>query len=218
VNLEPISQVLITDDFNGAVEKIKEIAPQNSGFELFIKEDESFKVSDANEVIAKAYLASENKIFICLATEQFSEVVQNRLLKIIEEPPKNKEFILITPSKSTLLPTIKSRLPINVLKSQSELKELDLDIKNLSLDTVYNFVQANKRLKPKEAIPIVESIIKDAIQSQMYDLDSNTLELFTKSREALDLGSPADFIITTVLLKLLAKKRKRVNSETLPNR
>ena len=210
MKLEPISQVLITDDFSGAIEKIKNIAPSGSSFELFIKDEESFKVSDANEVIAKAYLASENKVFLCLATEQFSEVVQNRLLKIIEEPPKNKEFILITPSKSTLLPTIKSRLPINILKSQIEQFELNLDIDNLTLDSVYKFVQDNKRLKPKDAMPIVESIISKAIKSKSYNLDANTLELFTKAREALDFGSPADFIITTILLKLLAKKRKRV--------
>ena len=218
MKLEPISQVLITDDFSGTIEKIKEIAPKDATFELFIKDEESFKVSDANEVIAKAYLASENKIFLCLATEQFSEVVQNRLLKIIEEPPKNKEFILITPSKSTLLPTIKSRLPINTLKSVTDKLEIDLDMSNLTLDSLYSFVQEHKRLKPKEAIPIVEYIIKEAIKSGSYNLDAQTLETFTKAREALDLGSPADFIITTVMLKLLAKKQKRVNSETLPNR
>ena len=217
MKIEPISQVLITDDFSGAVEKIKEVAPKNSSFELFIKEDENFKVSDANEVIAKAYLASTNKVFLCLACEQFSEVVQNRLLKIIEEPPKNKEFILITPSKATLLPTIKSRLPITILKNQSSNLDLNLNIKNLSLEDVYKFVQEHKRLKPKEAMPIAEAIIKEAIKSNSYNLDANSLELFSNATKALNLGSPADFILTTTLLKLLAKKKKRLNSETISN-
>jgi len=210
LNLEPISQVLITSDFNEAVEKIKAIAPLNSTFELFIKEDEVFKVSDANEVITKAYLASENKVFILLASEIFSDVVQNRLLKIIEEPPKNKEFILITASKSALLPTIKSRLPVISLSVEQEELELNLDLNNLTLNSVYNFLQENKRLKPKDAIPIAEKIIKDAIKSGAYNLDEGALKLFTDARRALDVGSPADFVLTNILLKLLAKKPKRV--------
>ena len=210
MRIEPISQVLITEDFNGAIEKLKEVAPVGSGFELFIKEDESFKVSDANEVIAKAYLSSVEKIFICLASNQFSDVVQNRLLKVIEEPPKNKEFILITPSKSALLPTIKSRLPVNSLDTNISNIELNLNFNNLTLDEVYSFIQEQKRLKPKDAMPIVEQIIKDAIKSDAFNLDEATLELLGNSRVALDLGSPADFVITTVLLKLLAKKRRRV--------
>jgi len=210
LRIEPISQVLITEDFNGAIDKLREVVPDGSGFELFIKEDENFKVSDANEVIAKAYLSSVEKVFICLASNQFSDVVQNRLLKVIEEPPRNKEFILITPSKSALLPTIKSRLPVNSLDKKSSDIELNLNFKNLTLDEVYNFIQEQKRLKPKEATIIVEQITKDALKSDAFNMDEATLELLGNARVALDLGSPADFVITTLLLKLLAKKKKRI--------
>jgi len=209
VKLEPISQVVISSNFSDVIARLKEVIDKDSSLELFIKEDENFKVSDANEVIAKAYLASQNKIYLCLACESFSEVVQNRLLKIIEEPPRNKEFIIITPSKSALLPTIKSRLPVTVIDEEKESIELGIDFKNLSLDTVYAFVQEHKRLKPKDAMPIVEEIIKKAIKSQNFNLDQSTLELFSKARVALDVGSPADFVITTLLLKLLAKKERK---------
>lgn len=209
MNLEPISQVIISDDFLSVVERLKEIAPKGSRFELFIKESENFLVSDANEVIAKAYLSSKEQIFICLASQTFSDVVQNRLLKIIEEPPKNKNFILITPLKSALLPTIKSRLPITVLQSQTQDLNINLDISNLTLQSLYDFVQENKRLKPKEAIGTLEYIIKEALVSKKYNLDEATLELFGKSREVLNMGAPADFTLTTVLLKLLAKKVKK---------
>ena len=53
-------------------------------------------------------MASEEITVIILAAQTFSPLVQNKLLKVIEEPPKNKEFILITESKSTVLNTIKS--------------------------------------------------------------------------------------------------------------
>ncbi len=209
MKIEPISQVIITNNFNNAIELLQEVAPKDALFELFIKEDDNFLVSDANEVIQKAYLTSQNQVFLCLASQNFSDVVQNRLLKIIEEPPKNKIFILMTPSKATLLPTIKSRLPITTLKDEIQEIELKLNLTNLTLKDAYNFIQENRRLKPNEATTILEKIVKEAIKSNSYNLDEHTLNLFTKLRVALDMGSPTDFILTTLLLKLLAKKIKR---------
>jgi DNA polymerase-3 subunit delta' len=208
LKLEPISQVIISNDFLGIVEKLKEIAPKDSRFELFIKDETNFLVSDANEVIAKAYLSSKESVFLCLGANTFSDVVQNRLLKIIEEPPKNKYFILITPLKSALLPTIKSRLPvINLLDNENEI-ELNLDLYNLNLQSVYDFIQKNRRTNIQDGIKLTEEIIKEAIKSKKYNIDESLLELFSKLRTALDMGSPVDFILTTLLLKLLAKKSK----------
>ncbi len=209
MKLEPISQVIISDNYKEVVERLKEISPKDSRFELFIKEDSNFLVSDANEVIAKAYLSSKEKVFLCLGSNTFSDVVQNRLLKIIEEPPKNKEFILITPLKSALLPTIKSRLPITKFEDSTKTFSLELDIDNLSLESLYNFIQNNKRLGASEASLVIEEIVKKALQSKNYNIDSKTLEVFTQARIALNLGSPTDFVLTTLLLKLLAKKIKR---------
>ena len=211
MKIEPISQIFITSDYDEVIDKIKSVAPLNSSFELFIKDKENFKVEDANYVISKAYLASEYKIFLILYANSFSDVVQNRLLKIIEEPPKNKEFILITPSKSALLPTIKSRLPVVTLKDSLEKLELKLNFNNLSLNEVYSFIQEHKMLKPKEAIIYLETIVTEAIKSKEFDLDSSSFESFKNARVALELGSPADFVLTSTLLKLLAKKRKKVN-------
>lgn len=204
------SQIIISSDFSGTIEKLQTLAPKESSFELFIKEDENFLVSDANEVIAKAYLASQEKVYICLASRVFSDVVQNRLLKIIEEPPRNKEFILITPNKSALLPTIKSRLIVTSLRQESRSIDLNLDIEHLDLQKVYSFLQENKNLKQHEAIEYLEAIVIGALKSENFALDEDSITLFANAREALNLGSPSDFVLTTLLLKLLAKKRKRV--------
>ena len=212
------SQIIITSDFWGTIKRLQEISPKEATFELFVKEDENFKVSDANEVIAKAYLASQEKVYLCLACDHFSDIVQNRLLKIIEEPPKNKEFILLTPKKSALLPTIKSRLIVNTLDELKEGIELNLDVANLELQGVYSFIQESKGLKQHEALEVVETIIKEAILSKRFNLDEDTLAFFSKIREALNVGSPIEFLLTTLLLKLLAKKQKRVKSATLSNR
>ena len=58
---------------------------------------------------------------------------------------KNKDIHSYYGNKSTVLDTIKSRLPIKVLSEKSEEVDLGLDLKQLSLATVYDFTQSHKR-------------------------------------------------------------------------
>ena len=201
-----ISQVIISSDIDDTVKKL-EALQENERFIHIIKED-TFLVEDAKLAIEKAYMASEETTVIILGAKTFSPVVQNKLLKVIEEPPPKKEFILITPSKATILDTIRSRLPISVISQDKEEEVLDLDIKQLSLATVYDFVQTHKRTDAKAMKLIIESIGKEAIRSQKYDLDEKTLSLFSNAYIALDMGSPPQFILNTLLLKLLARKKR----------
>ena len=55
---------------------------------------------------------------------------------------------------------------------------------------------------------LVERISEEAIRSGNYDLDEKTLTLFSNAFLALDVGSPPQFVLTTLLLKLLARKKK----------
>ena len=171
-------------------------------------EKETFSVADAKLAIEKAYIASDETTIIVLAAKSFSTTVQNKLLKVIEEPPENKEFILIVESKSTILPTIKSRLPIIVLNEVKEEKSLGLNMMQLSLSTVYEFIQEHKRTDAKNMKYLVERISKEAISSKNYDLDEKTLTLFSNAVVALDVGSPPQFVLNTLLLKLLARKNR----------
>ena len=201
-----ISQVIISSDIDDTVIKL-EALQQNERFVKIIKED-SFLVEDAKLAIEKSYMASEETTIIIIAAKTFSPVVQNKLLKVIEEPPPKKEFILITPSKATILDTIRSRLPIMVLSQDKEEEKLDLDLGQLSLATVYDFVQTHKRTDAKAMKELVERISKEAIHSQAYNLDEKTLTLFSNVFIALDVGSPPQFVLNTLLLKLLARKKR----------
>ncbi len=178
------------------------------GVQRVVTEKETFRVEDAKVVLDKAYLASEEKNIIILAADSFTAVIQNRLLKVIEEPPKNKIFILITANKSTILDTIKSRLPIKVLSEKIEEESLGLDLKQLSLATVYEFTQSHKRTDSKSMRSLVERIAKEAMSTGLYNLDEKTLTLFSNAYKALDVGSPAQFVLNTLLLKLLARKKR----------
>ena len=167
-----------------------------------------FLVEHAQEAIAKAYIASEGLNYIILIAPRFSDIAQNRLLKVIEEPPKNKAFILITESKSALLDTIQSRMPVTVLNDMQSEKPFNLEIENLNLGKVYEFVQENSRISSVECKALVEKISLEAMKSQKFNLDEGTLKLFSDSIKALEVGSPTTFILNTLLLKLLAKKKR----------
>jgi DNA polymerase-3 subunit delta' len=201
-----VSQVIISSDIDDTVIQL-EALQKNERFVKIIKED-TFLVEDAKLAIEKAYMASEETTIIVIAAKTFSPVVQNKLLKVIEEPPPKKEFILITPSKATILDTIRSRLPITVLSMDKEEEKLDLDLGQLSLATVYDFVQTHKRTDAKAMKELVERISKAAIYSQAYNLDEKTLTLFSNTFIALDVGSPPQFVLNTLLLKLLARKKR----------
>jgi DNA polymerase-3 subunit delta' len=201
-----VSQVIITSDIEGTIAKLEE-SKTTERFVKIIKED-TFLVEDAKLAIEKAYMASEETTVILLAAKTFSPVVQNKLLKVIEEPPPRKEFIILTQSKATILDTIRSRLPITMLSQALQEEELGLDVAGLSLATVYEFIQTHKRTDTKTMKLLVERISKEAIHSQGYDLDEKTLTLFSNAFIALDLGSPPAFVLNTLLLKLLARKKR----------
>jgi len=204
------SQVLISSDIAGTIEKLRSLRTDERFVEIvkLDPKDDTFKVEDAKLAIEKAYMASEETTVIILAAKTFSPIVQNKLLKVIEEPPPKKEFILITPSKATILATIRSRLPVKVLSEEILEDELGLDVAQLNLAAVYHFVQEHKRTDAKRMKRIVERISKEAMHSGKYDLDEKTLQLFSNAFVALDVGSPPQFVLNTLLLKLLAKKKR----------
>ena len=225
------SQVVITAQMSKTIEALEELRTGETIIEIItpsvavpLQKDESmaivpflhrivtdkvsFSVNDAKTVIEKAYMASDETTVIILADKAFSPLVQNKLLKVIEEPPKNKVFILVTESKSTVLATIKSRLPITVLSETKEEEALGLDLVQLTLGSVYEFVQLHKRTDAKSMTILVERIVKEAINSQKFNLDEKSLTLFSNTYIALDMGSPPQFILNALLLKLLARKKR----------
>jgi len=201
-----ISQVLITNDMDGTIEAL-ESAVTTERIVKIREGEKAFSVEDAKLAIEKAYMASEETTVIILAAKVFTPLVQNKLLKVIEEPPPKKEFIFITPSKATILGTIRSRLPVTVLKEEKQETLLGLDMQHLNLAAVYEFIQLHKRTDAKGMKLLVENIAKEAIRSQHYTLDEKTLILFSNAFVALDVGSPPQFVLTTLLLKLLARKK-----------
>ena len=198
------SQVIITSQIDSTVAKLEELRT-NERIVKILREDK-FLVEDAKLAIEKAYIASEVTTIIILASPEFSPIIQNRLLKVIEEPPSGVEFILITHSKATVLPTIRSRVPINILKETKD-EPSPIDMSQFDLSWVYSFVQEHKRVDISKAKKLIEQISSTAMKSKSFRLDNSTLKLSSNAFRALDMGSSPQFVLTTLLLKLLAKKR-----------
>jgi len=201
------SQIIITVHFEETIAKLRQLALNGEQFVTIVREG-NFLVEDVKYAIEKAYLASQEKTIIVLAADQFSEVVQNRLLKIIEEPPPKKEFILLFSSKAIILPTIRSRLPITVISELSSVTELGLDMQGLDIRAVYDFVQEHARISAPKAKGLLEQIGAMAIASRRYEMDEKTLDMMRDAIKVLDRGSPPAFVLTAVLLKLLARKKR----------
>ena len=206
------SGIIITHQPNEVLKELEALRTTEL-FTVIRSEDDKgkpkeFLVEHAQEAITKAYIASEVLNYIILIAPKFSDIAQNRLLKVIEEPPKNKAFIIITESKSALLATIQSRLPVTVLSDASIEENFSLDLINLNLAKVYEFTQANSRISAAECKVLVEKISLNAMKSGKYNLDNSTLKLFSDCIKALDVGSPTSFVLNTLLLKLLAKKKR----------
>jgi DNA polymerase-3 subunit delta' len=200
------SQIIITQDSSQFIDELMGYKEQYRI--VIIKEDlKAFSVDDAKEAIRQAHISSEKPTIIILVAKSFSTIVQNKLLKIIEEPPINTSFILICNTKSTILPTIRSRLPIYNKTTQTNNDIVTPDINSLNLKTIYEFIQQHKRTDSKEIKLIIERLLKDALKSNKYQLDEETLQLFHNSILALDIGSPSSFVLTTILMKLNSIKK-----------
>ena len=169
----------------------------------FVRED--FKIEDSKAVMAEAYIAEESVKYLILAAKTFNPISQNALLKLLEEPPRNIELIVITESKSTLLPTVRSRLKIITEKHAVVHRELDIKLENLNLSTLFDFVKAHDRLSKHEAKALIESLYYRATVVDRLSLSEKDIEVFERSYRLIDLNGRLQTILVTLLMIFLPK-------------
>lgn len=106
--------------------------------EIINKDEQGVKIDDVREIILNAIESpykAKKKIYILNGVEKLRKESANALLKIIEEPPKNLYFILLSKSLN-IIPTIKSRVMTFAIKP--------LDIKTLEVEKeIYYFFDGN---------------------------------------------------------------------------
>lgn len=109
---------------------------------IYFGEEKPVDAGTASKIVEMAQISpfeADKKIFVICAADEMNESSQNKLLKTIEEPPKNTYFILLAKSPSKLLSTILSRvkqIELDEIKAE-ELEEMlsaiGVDAKNAAI-------------------------------------------------------------------------------------
>lgn len=82
---------------------------------IYPKDNKGLVVDDINEIVGEAYvkpLDSDYKVFILNHFDNATTQAQNKLLKTLEEPPRNVIFILTCSNSNAVLQTILSRVKV----------------------------------------------------------------------------------------------------------
>lgn len=120
---------------------------------IFIKPEKNYSVKDVEIIFEKTNLSlddEQNFFFILENAQNLNIATANKLLKVLEEPPKGYNFILQTNNKNSILPTIVSRCHISIFNEQEE-----ISINHPIASFFYNQnllspLEFNKKLKEQE--------------------------------------------------------------------
>ncbi len=101
----------------------------------------SLTVDMIREVTSDAYRMPEEagyNVYVLFLGDRTLEAAQNKLLKLIEEPPENTVFLLVCESSRQLLPTVRSRAQSFTLKPPS-------------LEEAAKYVREKAKIEPERA-------------------------------------------------------------------
>ncbi len=165
-----MNKVIITNDYEKALKDIK--------YDVSFIRDE-LKIEDVNEIKKEAYIAEKHKKIILIAAKKYNIYAQNALLKILEESPKNIEFVLLSESKYNLLDTVLSRLVLEKIFYKEEEKKYNIN--NITNSLIFDLLKEDLEIKEikeilKELLPKASSeeqlkIINDALMMLELNID-----------------------------------------------
>ncbi len=195
--------ILISSELENEFERLQaELKPNR--VVGFIRE--KFLLEDAKAVVSEAYISESQTKYIVLGAIEFNAVSQNSLLKVLEEPPTNIEFIIISPTKSNLLPTIRSRLPIVKGTTIHENINIDINLAKVDYSQIFKFLKEHARVKKNEAKALVEALYHKATVTEKLILSSSQLENFDMAYRLLELNSRPQSVLAMILMGFVGEK------------
>jgi len=197
--------IIISDDIEAEVEVLQETLKPFRVVK-FVVTDESFKIEHAKAVLAESFISESQTKYIIIGSNDITDIAQNSLLKLLEEPPRNIEFIILSPTKSNLLPTVHSRLPILKHTNSHKISSLDLNLKKLDYKEVFSFLKEHSRVKKEDARDLVEALFHRATVIDMLILSEVQLNNFDKAYRLLTLNSRPQSVLAMLLMSF-AKDR-----------
>lgn len=196
--------ILCENDICGTCENcLKIISGTHPDVKIYPKNQTKLLVADSNEIVQESYVKpiyADNKIFVINNIDSSTEESQNKLLKILEEPPRNVYFLLGAKVIDNVLPTIRSRC--NKIEIGSNNKEIinsifpDRDLKTtLALSVSEGYLGKTKQYLEKKNF---EEICNFAI-SIVTDLKSSK-EVLPYSKKMYELRN--DYALVMFVLGL----------------
>ena len=158
---------------------------------IYPKNNEKLLVSDSNEITDEVYIKPaehDNKVFIINNIEASTEQAQNKLLKVLEEPPKNVYFLISCQDDNRVLQTIKSRCQKIVLEKLPK-ERFDLICKNplagmISEGYIGLYEEYSKKANLEEVVDTTIKLVTELKNSgQVLKFSTNLM----KYREDIEL-------------------------------
>lgn len=140
------------------------------------KKSKTYSIEQMRSIIKDAYIRpneADAKVYIFEeADNRLTQIAQNSFLKLLEEPPKNVYFILLSESAQKLLVTILSRCTVVRLKNEVKISEKPLEyaekiVKGIISSREYDLLLALNVLADKEnadeTLSTVRMILRDGL-------------------------------------------------------
>ena len=151
------------------------------------KSKKKYSVDDFKDILTDAYQKSfegGKKVFVILNAEDMDDIIQNKLLKLLEEPPENTVIILGVSNPKALLPTVLSRCTMIRL----EQKEVSDVIAFLQKEHGLNLSDAGVIAKSADgdrdfALELLESDY-NAIRNDVFNISCRLINARTKAYNA----------------------------------
>ncbi len=172
----------------------KKVLNRNHADIIHIEKEKSIVVDDIKNIVEESFVSSVEggkKTFVIHGGEKMTTGAQNKLLKILEEPPQNVVFLIGCTNINAMLPTIKSRV-----------KKIQLDV--FKEEDIYNellhFTDDDNKAK-------VASICSEGLISKAVDLlyDTEYLELYNSAVSLLKELNHSSEIINYINLDMFSK-------------
>ena len=168
--------------------------------------EDNFKIEHAKLVAQEAYISESQTKYIIIAAFEFTTVAQNSLLKILEEPPTNIEFIIISPTKSNLLPTVRSRLPVQKREHTHTQEILAINLARIEYKEIFTFLKEHARVSKNEAKALIEGLFYRAIVADKLILSQKQLDNFDMAYRLLDLNSRPQSVFAMLLMSFTGER------------
>ncbi len=143
--------------------------------DLHVLEFDSFGIDDAHELRREQQMrgAEGNKKFFIVVFNTMTHEAQNALLKTLEEPTEDTHFILLTRTKETLIPTVRSRVQLVGQKGKVKASNIGKDFLRMDLPErlleieKYTKVKADQKSEAKDLARDFLSHLEEALYSHL---------------------------------------------------